>query len=187
MFYTDRWLFVHIPRTGGTNLRINAVEQRNATLAYDHPLAKHNPIWTVILPWPRTSYAIVRNPYERYASLWAQLVEQGRTKCSFKDFVEFESFNDASFYHDAKWDPDLFHWRLNLPQAGYIDSRTRTLKFEGNLEPLEYWTGVKFLQTKHHANSSNDYENLYDSHLMKMVYKRFEIDFDTFGYTKQWK
>lgn len=189
MFATRRWVFVHIPRTGGTNVRLNAVNLPNTEVLFDSPLGKHNPLWTVNFSEFRPSYTIVRNPYERYASLWKQLSVIGSIDCTFEAFVKDVSYDEHTVFKDLGWDRDKYQWRLNLPQAGFIGSHTSWVKLEDrqSLERLEVWIGVKFLHSQHHANPETDYKSLYTDQLKDIVYKRFEIDFDRFGYTKQWK
>lgn len=187
MFFSNSWVFVHIPRTGGTSFREQAIKKPGIQIAYDRPLTKHNPLWTFSHTfYIRTSYTIVRNPYERYASFWRQLTEIGRAECSFEQFVKHDSFNEQLFFPDAPWDPDIHRWRINLPQVGYLDRNTHWFKYETELKKLESCTGVSFTKTILNKNTNNDYSSLYTDELKQIVYKRFEIDFDLLEYPKQW-
>jgi len=86
MFYTDTWIYFHVPKTSGTNILLNAEEYGDIRKGYNANPERHNPIWY----WEsklegKKLYTTVRNPYSRIVSLWNHL--NHFKKVTFEDFV----------------------------------------------------------------------------------------------------
>ena len=90
MFYTDTWIYFHVPKTSGTNILLNAEEYGDITKGYRANPERHNPIWyweTNTKLEGKKLYTTVRNPYARIVSLWNHL--NHFKKVTFEDFFRF--------------------------------------------------------------------------------------------------
>lgn len=116
--------------------------------------------------------AIVRNPYDRFVSLYEDFKRTGRIEeMCFTDFcdlvigniaIEIGSFNDKGFSQCA-------------PQVKWLVPNTTIIKFEDNIKQLP-----------HHLNSGNHkpYKEYYTKRTADLVYNIYKEDFYFLGYDK---
>lgn len=191
MFYSDTWIYFHVPKTSGTNILLNAEEYGDITKGYRANPERHNPIWY----WKtelegKKLYTTVRNPYSRIVSLWYHL--QHFKKVTFKDFVlktiPLEDFLKGNvLLGDYRWDTTtrmvdhLEHKR----GSGKLPENLQVFKMEKDLHDLEKELGIKFMQTRHKSfPDKGDYKSYYTDELQEVVYNRYKKDFLEFDYNK---
>lgn len=190
MFCTKDWAFIHIPKTGGTNLYICASYFDNTVKANvdedtvtENILQKHNTIhyWKKhAKPWyfDRPFFTIVRNPYARIVSFWSHM--QFQKHFTFEEFVK----DKKSIYDYYPGNTQHIDWDVFMPQVDYIDDSVRPYKLETDLRELEIRVGFPFADHKSYVGSYSDYKSYYTDELQELVYNYFEPDFTTFGYSK---
>lgn len=190
MFCARDWNFIHIPKTGGTNLYICAsyfentvkcnIDERSVT---ENILQKHNTVryWKDKGPdWlaGRKYFTIVRNPYVRAVSFWHHMLFQ--KPMSFESFVKDKvSINDYYPNHGQDIDWDVF-----MPQVKYIDSTVETFKMETRLPDLEQYLKFPFINHRAYEGRYYDYRKYYNDELQELVYNCFESDFKSFDYSE---
>jgi hypothetical protein len=55
---------------------------------------------------------------------------------------------------------------------------------ETDLEEMEFYVGFLFSDTKHNSTDHEEWQKYYTNDLRDIVYDRFRVDFDTYGYEK---
>lgn len=198
MFYARTWSFIHIPKTGGTNLYVcgsyfddvfkaNVDEQ----LVIENTLQKHNTIhywkkygnqWYFDLPFAavfnRPIYTLVRNPYSRIVSFWSHM--QFQKHFTFEEFIK----DKKTIYDYYPGNTQHIDWDIFMPQVDYIDDSVKVYKMETNMQELEKSLGFPFADHKAYVGNHSDYRLYYTDELQELVYNYFEPDFTTFGYSK---
>lgn len=190
MFCARDWVYIHIPKTGGTNLYNCATyyeevfkDNVDEDMAIENILQKHNTAhyWRKYgRSWyqDRQFFTMVRNPYTRIASMWAHM--QFRWAITFEQFIRDKvSIKDYYPLHNQVIDWDIF-----LPQVKYIDDKVKVYKVETDLQKLEDYLDFPFKNHRSYVGRYQDYRFLYNSELQSLVYDYFKEDFDTFGYDK---
>ena len=79
MLITDRFVFVHVPKTGGDFIRRICLKHLPAAAFVAHQIAKHGPDTEIPAPYdalPR--FALVRNPWDWHVSWYHYLMGAGR-------------------------------------------------------------------------------------------------------------
>jgi len=134
-----------------------------------------------------TSFAIVRNPYERMVSEYNYIQKHDVTKCkdfknlSFREFI-LKTFALPPFVRHV-----IFDSHFSTQKSFVVDSTGEIivndiLRFE-DIESIKNYLGIvdiphELFYTK---NSHMDY---YDDELKELVYNFFKEDFDLFNYIK---
>lgn len=198
MLYTDKWAFIHIPKTSGVNLKINAIEKiKDAKMPYSYydknrieaEIIEHNPYWY----WQekilknQQAFTIVRNPYFRAFSLWFYTTRKykmfHKKHQSPNSFIDF--LNKPQVFKSA-------YWNYKTNQVDFIKSnnnqKCKVYKYESDLNDLENYLGFKFTNTNHNTidkittekiNIDEFYNN---SERVEFVNNTYKNDFIAFGY-----
>ena len=199
MLYTDKWAFVHIPKTSGINLKINAMQAvPNAVMPYDYSdkfrieaeVIEHNPYWY----WQETvlsnqqAFTIVRNPYYRAFSLWFY------TTRKYKMFNK--KYQDPDRFIDFLNKPQAFKtglWNYKTTQVEFIKSNNHQIckpyKYETDLDLLQDYLGFEFRNTNYNTidkftSEKIDVDEFYKNNKdnIKFVNDVYKEDFKTFNY-----
>jgi len=176
MIYTDKWAFIHIPKTSGTNLKYNCrMQLKNIQEPYRYALDLNFKIGTQHYPlymWEseintNKFITIVRNPYSRAVSQWLYT----SSKLSFKDYWK---------------DVDNNNWTINTSQNEFIKSnknnKVKFFKLETELKDLEDFIKVKLTSTKVNSQPTYNYKDYYDDYAKSLISNLFEEDFKKFNY-----
>ena len=176
--YTNRCLFTHIAKTGGSSIA-------KAPFILKHGSQEQAPNSEFIMSL-RFRFSFVRNPYDRYASC---LLNLGRaTPETFEEYT-LTTFKDGYKEGFAGNNP---HWQNMWPAYKhlYFDGKLEC-DFVGRFEGLESdWGKVCDMMDEDfklpHLNSSSwgGYGKYYSKRTRQIVSKAYEKDFDTFGYQK---
>ena len=193
MFYTDTWVYFHVPKTSGTNIFLNAEKYGNVTKGYRYNPERHNPIWY----WESKSagnnsyklYTTVRNPYARIVSLWNHL--NYFEKATFENFILnklplIHFLKGHSLMGDCRWDTTTTMFEHLSDKSGKLPDDLKVFKVESDLHDLEKELGFQFTHTRHKSLlGKNDYKSHYTDELQEVVYNRYKKDFLEFGYYKE--
>jgi len=207
-----KFLFVHIPKTGGTSMRsaLRRLQWRDPLFwpqwlcaRVDHAtghriaakLPRHAPAVTAKEMLPASvfeelfKFAFVRNPWDLQVSSWHHLRRE-RPQL-LKGIHSFDAFMR---YKLDPARPGQFHLdtSIRLQRDDVVDLRGEViLDFIGRYERLasDYETigqrlGVKLpaLPSKRRARDREDYRSYYSDDLAERVGSAFAADIETFGY-----
>lgn len=190
---THKFVFVHIPKTGGTSIKKALLPYYNkGQIEFDEEkvtdLNGYRPhiAMTNKLAFKFASYfkfAIVRNPWSWHASIWRFFQRPDRfnkwiTGISFHDYIEdicYRNIRSPYYKNQADW-----FYRDEEFLVDYVG------KFE-NL-PRDFNTiinniGVPVMSLPHYKNSGlYDYRSMYSNPLVDTIAKKHQTDIDLFGY-----
>jgi len=189
----DKFIFVHVPKTGGTSMHIAFKDHYSVADRTDpEPEEHHAPLWEIL---NNNSFAegieeyytfgFVRNPWDRLVSGFHDFQQQ-RAQLSgieFKDFA-INMAKGEGRYHELIRD---VHFR---PQHTFLDCVEKTIDFVGRYEDLI--NSFKYVMNelnlppltlyKHRTSSHPPYQQLYDQYTIDVVADLFKEDIKTFGY-----
>lgn len=181
MFYTDDWVFFHVPKTSGTNI----LERSQAKVGHKHRLERHNPVWY----WEdrfdlsqKKYYSVVRHPYTRAVSLWSYVTGQ---KITFEEFIHTDKV-DVFKWFDRVDGLDIL-WDLRSKQCDLLNSRVKVFKIETELPLLEQELGFGFTDSRSKVGVYGVWKKWYNEDIAKKVYELFYDDFEAFGYSNTYK
>jgi len=187
MIRTEKWAFCHIPKNGGTNFVMRSPYEMDKTL---NNMSRHNlPSYfnDVDVPW----IAIIRNPYSRYLSWYLFATKRSIElklphvwNYTFEEFVKLDLFKQPETSADKFISSKGGNWHRWWPQHYWTDHGIKTFKLETDLEEMEFYVGFRFSDTKHNSTEHEDWQQYYTDELKEIVYDRFRVDFDTYGYEK---
>jgi len=177
-------VFIHIPKTGGRSIEkaLDLQEYRSwrwigrnpslitfghASLSYEIGKGRFYPKGWFI-------FTFVRNPFDRFVSLYSFMTKQGQSKDKFKDFCRILNRVPAGiFSNQSKWLKDV-----NVDFIG---------KFENLANDFDRLCSILEVEPKHlpHINSSEHlpWQEYYDDETLEIVHKYYQEDFEKFGYT----
>lgn len=213
MLFAKEWSFIHIPRTGGVNFRHHALKNPDvqecnfAPEGIEHRVWIHNPpvYWYEHVPHLSSNWiTLVRNPYERYLSLYFHLKKtsgksefkaQGKWKTTdeqtFEDFVHADKLCRIWDYRNvfnnpwALYDRQGIAWRPYWNQIDWCQGYdVQHFRLEDQLDKLALVTGVDMKSTQQNATQHGPWKDYYSKDLREVVYSRYERDFCAFGYSK---
>ena len=132
--------------------------------------------------WNRSfKFCVCRNPYDRLVSGWCFCREQRQLNVPFDYFVRYMRTFD-SFWVD--WHcllPELQH--VLIDDAPAIDTACRFDALETDFESIRQRVGRPGVALAHRNRSRHKpYQEYYTRELQDIVYERFKVDFDYFGY-----
>jgi hypothetical protein len=189
MIYTEKWAFIHIPKTSGMNFKINALNHfKEIIKPYEDNstgyLYMHNPYsyWEFALQ-NKWVFSFVRNPFSRAVSLW-------KFRNKRKDFFNLEYVDFYHYYTDSffKEGLDGLNWTPHLSQFDFLKNKKGELsvdfyKMETDLADVEKKLNFRFSHTEYNKLEPYDYKEIYqDKKNKQLIQEKFELDFRTFGY-----
>ena len=184
-------VFIHIPKNCGTSV-IKFMEHDKNFKSVDHnPVFKGQRLFVEKYNYKNIkhncdkSFAIVRNPYERFLSAYNYLIQGGMNSeldLGYKNIISKLTLDEFIDNLD-EFKYQIIHF---LPQHLFICDGEKILidfvcKFE-NLKDDLIQIDPKF-ENLHHLNKSNKIFDLNEMQKEK-IYKNYESDFLIFGYEK---
>lgn len=198
-FISKKLVFVHIPKSAGTSIK--------TTLAKDFKLEVHKGIFpnehqtykqikdiNRKLNKDRISFAVVRNPYERFVSIFRFIMRPFKLKkwygiegdLIFKKYNNFEKFTEEFSMPLHFW-----HGCDHLsPQLIWSEGVDKVFKIEEKKEIENFLSSMGSKHSIGHENKKNTYSgynkmyrDYYNTNTRKIIYKAFENDLDNFKYT----
>ena len=189
MIYNDEWAFIHIPRTGGTSLKISAptainpIEEENVLAQiYQHQPYHH---WQKQIDLSnKTVFSIVRNPYKRAISLWLFCTQSHPIISAHLKGTSLRDFWDI----DVEKLVPAMRYNMRTTQCEFLTGLGGELvdtvfRIEDGLEPIKHRLGIQ-LKRKANALPSYSYMTYYTQETYDLITDMFGEDFDQFGYEK---
>lgn len=181
--HLDRFVFVHINKTGGSSVEkaLKIPFEHKTALEIIEEIGRKN--------WDRKlTFTVIRNPWDKVVSHYHYRVKTNQTNLrdnpiEFKEWVERTYGNQDVHYYD---DPKMF-----MPQMNWITDKNGNIlvdeiihfenlddEFNEVLEKLGKNT------TLPHVKSSNrgNYREYFDEETIEIVRSWFERDIERFGY-----
>lgn len=179
-----RLLFIHIARTGGTSVETALVGgdwwrvepgSKHISAAQARVMYGEN-VWR-----DYTTFAIVRNPWDRLVSMWSTgwwwgptTHLCGRRPASFDDFVASLEPHPHEFYRSL-----LYTEILNEP----VDAVLRFERLAGDFADLLARQGCEPVALPHvERRARGDYRDYYSDASRDLVAERFRPDIEAYGY-----
>ena len=194
MIYTEKWAFIHIPKTGGLNF-IKRLEYQPGVINAHVSLPRHynhqSLQWWLdhkVLDESQLIFTFVRHPYTRLVSLYNHIVREGKHEVpEFKEFVMEDVLVNIT--------PHNLDYKFNWPQYKSIENDrnidVKYFKMESELAQVEKIVNFKFTDTTINADSSDGksftFEQVYYKHFTDIevrhnVQKLYKEDFVRFNY-----
>lgn len=186
--------FVHIPKTAGTSISKWVKEKDSSlTFLYDHPfyedIREHEQI-------KNFSFTVVRNPWDRFVSLyfWLSGPESSKEEISpekFKELTKLVRENFPTFESFVEEFPKMKQSKYNFesitPQNRWITPGVDLILRYENLE--EDFKKIRDIFNDHtsplphrYKTKHDHYRSYYNDHTRKLIAKFFEEDIDLFKY-----
>jgi hypothetical protein len=198
MIRTNSWVFIHIPKTSGTNFIVNS--KKNCIDLVDcyskyHYHFKHQPLWwwenqKLINPSDYI-FSIVRNPYDRFVSFYNHIKSNIEVP-DFEDFVRSDYLIKINEYieRDVGHLANLVVWKTEWPQINYIKSninnKVNVYKIETDLKSLENYVGYQFSHTFHNQRNHKHWYQYYNNYTLDAIYNLYKEDFLSFEYKRKY-
>lgn len=193
MIYTDKFAFIHIPKTSGMSIKRAILNNcPNATLMPKETFGKtlSGPDWRVVMHYPysywediikdKWIFSVVRNPFVRAASFYAYMktsnAHRNRTAhLTFEDLFTAEKRTFLGKYYI----PTLTQTEILTDSNGIMISNV--FKMEDGYAELENKLGFS-INEKENVTPEYNYLDYYDERREKFILELFEKDFENFNY-----
>jgi hypothetical protein len=189
MIYTDKFAFIHIPKTSGMSIKLSIknncpdakympVDPFNEEIqTQDLRAAMHHPYghWESLLE-DRWVFSVVRNPFVRAVSFYVYI----KTLYDFKDELPDLTFEEIyTKHHDNFYVPTTTQTEFLTGSKGIVPN---IFKYEDGYAGIEDKLGFKISQ-KINVSPSYNYLDYYDESREKLILNLFEKDFENFNYS----
>jgi hypothetical protein len=189
MIYTDKFAFIHIPKTSGMSIKVSIKSNcPDAKYMPVDPFSEESTDWIQLMQmhnpyshWEslvedRWVFSVVRNPFVRAVSFYVFL----KTIYDFKDNLPDLTFEELYTKKDNN-----FH----IPTTTQTEFLTGTkgivpniFKYEDGYAEIEDKLGFK-ISHKMNVTPSYNYLDYYDESREKLILNLFEEDFENFNYS----
>jgi len=174
-----KFIFVHIPRTGGTSIECNISEKIEIKKLWTLKHLTAKGIFDKIgkNKWDKYfKFTFVRNPWDRVISLYHQPAFNKINHISSKSLKYF-----LEHYKPARWEQLRFSDYLNHDKMDFIgrfENRANDLSFIAKKIGIDFDINLNRRKTNH-----NHYSTYYDEETKNIVYEMFKDDILTYNYT----
>lgn len=189
MIYTDKFAFIHIPKTSGMSVKLSI--KTNCPDAKCMPVdpftekmqtsdlraEMHYPYshWESLVQ-ERWVFSVVRNPFVRAVSLYVFL----KTIYDFKDELPDFTFEEVyTKQHDKFYIPTTTQTEFLTGSKGIVPN---IFKYEDGYADIEDKLGFK-ISHKMNVTPPYNYLDYYDESREKLILNLFEKDFENFNYS----
>ncbi len=178
---TNKFIYIHIPRTGGTSVEqvIGGAGHRSIEKMRDVGMDRYGNEYDSSLP----VWCFVRNPYDRFVSAWSFFKVH---KWFNDDITPIElSYNMNNV---TRW---LRHFR---PQYRFVAIRNMLMakhyKYENfslSWEKIcnEYGIGSPLIRTNQSKHEPWQYYYYNEPEFQSRIYEAYKTDFELFGYDRE--
>lgn len=188
-------IFIHVPKCAGVSVR-TFLEQSGfrEIVLDDHPedirsgFYKHGTAARMLRHvdrelWNRSfKFSVCRNPYDRLVSGWNFCRQQKRLNVPFDYFVRYMHTFDSFWV--------VWHCLLSQQQhvlvdgAPVIDTACRYERLETDFERIRVRLGRSgAVLPQCNRSPHKPYQAFYTRELQDLVFQRFQVDFEYFGYS----
>jgi sulfotransferase famil protein len=191
---THRAIFIHIPKCAGISVRsvlrrwgfsrpqLNQHAEDIRSGFYKRGTAERLHRHADRALWDSSfKFCVCRNPYDRLVSGWSFCRKNQHLNVGFPYFVRYMHTFDAF----------SIVWHCRLPQRQHIviddvpvvDAVCRLETLDRDFEAIKVRLKVTSLTLPHRNRSAHSpYREYYTKELQDIVFERFRVDFDYFGY-----
>ncbi len=192
MIITEKLIFIHIPKTAGKSIRELLRQERSYKYVKGHPtfdeILKINPK----LLYTKQSFCVVRNPFDRFVSLYRHGSNEialkklfGKNYLKIKDQVStFEKFIH-NFNPPKRW----IGRSIFTPQKDWSNNVANIFRFENLEEIINFLDKNNFKGKLPHINATNfdinnkySYRKYYNQATKNLIRDKFEEDLNYFNY-----
>jgi len=199
-----RFIFIHVPKSAGTSM-MRALQELPGNNRRWSAVSNHEPIRDFHVHWPGRrslldrilhrspvgylTFAFVRNPWDRLASLYRYLTERKRRKPGVSGLTSFADFLDQAAQGVA-WINGLHSFRNQVDFFRDAEGRM-AIDFVGHYEHLaddvmaladRLGVPIRLPHLNQSSHAGRDYRRDYSDRLAEFVRERFTRDVDQFGY-----
>lgn len=178
-YAADDFLVVRIPRTGSASLRmaLSTKDPRRFFRRMAKPHSKHAFYSDLVRLRPeyhhmKRKIVVVRNTYERLASLWTWLRKDNHTYLNFADWLTFSPLSE---------DRDLYYMNPYFPQTLWFDDSFEPWQLVDLKERYEETFGGEFTDYLGKSHKG-DWRRLYTPDTLALVLARFRPEIERFKY-----
>lgn len=180
--FPSKWIFIHIPRTGGTSLeyQLNNNSQINE-------LTKHQSLHQVKLHLDISEYfkfSFIRNPWDIVISKYLAPYYRKINSCTGKNLLYFlENYypasNEAGDSFFDYFDPS------EMDFIGRFETREKDLNYISKMIGLEIDPSfsVKKKEMQRKLKSKKHFTSYYDEQTLQIVYEKYKKDIEYFQYS----
>jgi len=203
-FYPNKnILFIHIPKTGGTNIEDNLKLQTKQVLwtdvkngilpaPFDNVSLQHQYYNTIFdfqnllnikINTNTKVFAVVRNPYDRIISdlFWFKLITKDSTPSKIYSIIRNQFLNSDYFDNHNK---PQFNYVVDA--NGVIHPNIKIFKCENLNEENEKLSKFLNININIKNNKANkDYSKYLNKHSILLINRVYEKDFEMFNYNKK--
>ena len=197
MIRTVSWVYIHIPKTSGTNFiknsEIKEKNIKNEFIKY-HRHFTHQPLWwwedLKLVSESDYIFTIIRNPYDRFVSFYNHIRSNVKVM-DFEDFIRNDQLVEINQYveHNVGIFKKLLRWKVEWPQYKFIESNfNKTVdvyKLETDLKKLENFVGYKFSDTFYNKRNHPPWRQYYNKYTLDAIYSIYKEDFMCFDYKRE--
>ena len=197
-FISKKLIFIHVPKSAGTSVKISLKKFTKEQIFPGIKNFTHQSFSQIVninktITHNRTSFAVVRNPYERFVSIYRFVNRPIKLKKWFGRKAEevaynidtFEKFIDLFFMPVKLWQgknhfTPQFEWVDGVDCVFKINEKDKLnsfLKEFGVLEPIGH-----FNKQKNYSGNNKMYKDYYNQNTKKIISKHFKKDLDIFKY-----
>ena len=197
-FISEKLIFIHVPKSAGTSVKISLKKFTKEQIFPGIKNFTHQSFSQIVninktITHNRTSFAVVRNPYERFVSIYRFVNRPIKLKKWFGRKAEevaynidtFEKFIDLFFMPVKLWQgknhfTPQFEWVDGVDCVFKINEKDKLnsfLKEFGVLEPIGH-----FNKQKNYSGNNKMYKDYYNQNTKKIISKHFKKDLDFFKY-----
>lgn len=199
--FENKWGFMHIPKTGGTTVGYLLKNIKNTFEIYSkfHSQTKD-------FPKNYFLFTFVRNPYNRYLSLYLDEVQDKRFNGSLRDFTKFTNENYKSnissnpnndfidsYYFGLKISPQYNIIKNGEEECRKIHYIAKYENFQNEIKTIFNQLNLELPNNIPHLNPSTDFENnslkeefhnnlLKDNYVKDYIKNRYKDDFYYLNY-----
>ena len=186
MIISDRFIFVHVPKTGGQSM--------TRALPGNPTAPTHTPLFKIPGRKGKPSFGFVRNPWDRMVSLYFFMCQKSMTPryIQYQRDLNEKGFKwwlmeDRYFMEREEGWSDGLNPMQRRPQMFWLNGCDHIGRFETMREDFNRIT--RELDIKHtglpHINQSKhaEYQKYYDDETQAFVAEHFAPDIERFGYT----
>jgi len=188
-------IFVHIPKTAGTSMRQSFNLNRTRGYLGDLYFTKHITAREIkaYLGAERydtaTSFAFVRNPWERFYSWYRFLYRKNRDnmadrKMSFEAFT-MDCFSGGEYRYGGgeRFLESQFYWISDKKGNQIVDFVGRFEHLDADFKRIQKELGVNGVLAERNRAEPVDYRLAYTPALRDLIAENYHADIEHFGYT----